>query len=217
MGEISKSKVYVDTIISPSYTSAIAQVIQLPGISGNENNMMFFEYSRREPEALQEVLNNFKLLEAVNYDVCILGSTDKGFGYRRQIHVWITPEDYDNANLMILMAYILLGHPEWKDGVIKLYALFPEEELQAQKENLTSMMATGRIPISANNIELISRKQETNDKDVINQYSAEADLCILGFNARSDDRTKVDASDFNGYSKLGNILFVNTNQEKEIK
>ena len=62
MGEISKSKVYVDTIISPSYTSAIAQVIQLPGISGNENNMMFFEYSRREPEALQEVLNNFKLL-----------------------------------------------------------------------------------------------------------------------------------------------------------
>ncbi len=217
MGEISKSKVYVDTIISPSYTSAIAQVIQLPGISGNENNMMFFEYSRREPEALQEVLNNFKLLEAVNYDVCILGSTDKGFGYRRNIHIWITPEDYDNANLMILMAYILLGHPEWRDGVIKLHALFPEEELKAQKENLTSMMATGRIPISANNIELISRKQETNDKHVINKYSADADLCILGFNASAEDRTKAQTADFDGYSKLGNILFVNTNQEKEIK
>lgn len=116
MGDISNSKVYVDTIISPSYTSAIAQVIQLPGISGKENNMMFFEYSRREPEYLEEILDNYKLLEAVNYDVCILGSNDKGFGYKRELHIWITPEDYDNANLMILMAYILLGHSDTTGG-----------------------------------------------------------------------------------------------------
>jgi hypothetical protein len=214
MGDISNSKVYVDTIISPSYTSAIAQVIQLPGISGKENNMMFFEYSRREPEYLEEILDNFKLLEAVNYDVCILGSNDKGFGYKRELHIWITPEDYDNANLMILMAYILLGHPEWKNGFIKLFALFPEEELQVQKDNLTTMIAAGRIPISANNIELISRKQGSNDKALINAYSSDADLCILGFNPSSGS-VRIDS--FSGFPELGNIMFINTNQEKEIK
>ena len=36
LANISKSNVYVDTIISPSMTSAIAQVIQLPGISGKK-------------------------------------------------------------------------------------------------------------------------------------------------------------------------------------
>ena len=50
LAETSKSNVFLDTIISPSYTSAIAQVIQLPGISGKENNMMMFEFARSHPE-----------------------------------------------------------------------------------------------------------------------------------------------------------------------
>ena len=44
--EISKSNMYLDTIISPSYTTAIAQSIQLPSVSGKESNMFMFEYSK---------------------------------------------------------------------------------------------------------------------------------------------------------------------------
>ena len=220
MGEISDSKVYVDTIISPSYTSAIAQVIQLPGISGKENNMMLFEYSRRNPDSLKEIIDNFQLLKAVNYDVCILGSTDKGFGYKREVHVWITPENYENANLMILMAYILMGHPEWKDGFIKLFAMFPESELKEQEIQLTNMISSGRIPISANNIELISSKDDIDEKSVINKHSSEADLTVIGFNSKSDDQDVtyyIPLEEFQAYPNMGNILFVNTTSEKEIK
>jgi amino acid transporter len=46
MAESSSSNIYVDTLISPSYTSAIAQVIQLPGISGTDNNLLLLEYSK---------------------------------------------------------------------------------------------------------------------------------------------------------------------------
>ena len=49
--------VYVDTIISPSYTSAIAQIIQLPSVSGMENNMIIFEFDKQNPENL----NNLRL------------------------------------------------------------------------------------------------------------------------------------------------------------
>ena len=38
----SKNRVFLDTIISPSYTSAIAQVIQLNSISGKINNLILF-------------------------------------------------------------------------------------------------------------------------------------------------------------------------------
>lgn len=44
------SYVYIDTIISPSNTSAIAQSIQIPGISGMENNMVIFEYEKEDQE-----------------------------------------------------------------------------------------------------------------------------------------------------------------------
>ena len=44
-----KNHVFVDTIISPSYTSAIAQVIQIPGVSGMDNNMMLLEFDKKNP------------------------------------------------------------------------------------------------------------------------------------------------------------------------
>jgi hypothetical protein len=62
----------MDTLISPSYTSAIAQVIQTPSISGMENNMVIFEYDRRYPEELRNILGNVNLIRAGNFDVGIL-------------------------------------------------------------------------------------------------------------------------------------------------
>ncbi|MCB0612895.1 MAG: amino acid permease, partial [Phaeodactylibacter sp.] len=122
MAEASDSNIYIDTLISPSYTSAVAQVIQLPGISGTENNVLLTEFSKSNPDNLEDIVDNFKLIKSVDFDLLILGSTERGYGLKRSIHVWITSNDYENANLMILLAYIILGHREWKTGLIKIFA-----------------------------------------------------------------------------------------------
>jgi len=214
LANISKSNVYVDTIISPSMTSAIAQVIQLPGISGKENNMMLFEFPRRAPEGLTDVINNFHLMKAVDFDVCILGSSEKGFGFKQEIHIWITANDYANANLMILLGYILLGHPEWKKGIIKIFALYPENKVAQQKKYLLRLITSGRLPISTSNIELIPRRVDSNVKDIINNHSQDADLTIVGFKRGQDGDVPI--TTFSGYDKLSNILFVNATKEKAI-
>ena len=79
----SKNRVYLDTIISPSYTSAIAQVIQLSGISGKGNNMILFEFSQSAPESLTEALSTHEILYATGFDLCILSTSYKGFGYKK--------------------------------------------------------------------------------------------------------------------------------------
>ena len=81
--------------------------------------MILFEFSQTEPEQLEEALNTHDILFATGFDLCVLSTSYKGFGYKKQIHIWITPADFDNANLMILLGYIIMGHPEWKDGIIK--------------------------------------------------------------------------------------------------
>jgi len=49
--------------------------------------------------------------------------------------LWITSSDYQNANLMIYIAYIILGHPDWSNGgQIKLFAVYPEEEAVAAEK-----------------------------------------------------------------------------------
>ncbi|MCK5136040.1 MAG: hypothetical protein KAR19_09665 [Bacteroidales bacterium] len=211
----SKNRVYLDTIISPSYTSAIAQVIQLSGISGKGNNMILFEFSQTNPEALEEALNTHDILHATGFDLCILNTSYKGFGYKKQIHIWITSSDYDNANLMILLGYIILGHPEWKKGIIKIFAIYQPEEADMKKEKLKELIREGRLPISLANISLISADKDKPTRELIGETSADADLTIIGF--RHEQLKTEGYRLYTGYDRLGNVLFVSANKKKEIK
>lgn len=211
-----RNRVYLDTIISPSYTSAIAQVIQLSGISGKGNNLILFEFSQNKPEALEDALNTYDILYSTGFDVCVLSTSYKGFGYNKQIHIWITPSDFENANLMILLGYILMGHPEWKNGLIKIFALYQESEMERKREQILELIQTGRIPISYNNINLIPLKNQSDDvRQTISNTSGDADLTIIGF--RSEKIKTEGIGLFSGFDNLGNILFVSSNKEKEIK
>ncbi len=208
----SKNRVYLDTIISPSYTSAIAQVVQLSGISGKGNNLILFEFSRTDPGNLKEISGNYQIVESAGFDICILNTSYKSFGYKNEIHIWISPEDYVNANLMILLGYIILGHPDWKKGKIKIFALYPEEDIENKRRQLMELIKTGRLPISPANISMVPF-DSGNRKNVITKYSADADLTIIGFT--TDALKSMD--EFNeDYGDLGNILFVSSNRAKAI-
>ncbi len=210
-----ENRVYLDTIISPSYTSAIAQVIQLSGISGKGNNMILFEFSRTEPDKLMESLKNYRMLQATEFDISVLNTSYKGFGYKKNIHIWITSWDYENANLMILLGYILLGHPEWRRGQIKIFALHKKEELENKRKDLTELIRSGRLPISLSNLEFIARNENVSPRTIISEYSADADLTIIGFR---NERIKAEGIEiFTGFENMGNILFVSSFKEKEIK
>lgn len=212
--KISKSNVYIDTLISPSYTSAVAQVLQIPGISGQDNNMILFEYPRNDINDLKEVVDNFHLIKAADFDLCILASTPKGFGYKHGIHIWLESEDYVNGNLMILLGYIILGHPEWRGGEIKIFAVSSEKEAEKTRKDLIQLIEDGRLAISPNNIEVILRKQEKSIKSIINNTSVDADLTLIGFRANAFEKGAENV--FDGYDKLGNTLFVNTERAKVI-
>jgi len=106
VSEAIESNVYVDTIISPSITSAIAQAIQLPSVSGKDTNMILFEYSKEEPENIPQIIENFNLVRSADFDIVILGSSNRNFGVKSNIHIWITRNDIENGSLMILMSYV---------------------------------------------------------------------------------------------------------------
>ncbi len=215
MAEASRSNIYIDTLISPSYTSAIAQVIQLPGISGTENNLLLLEFSKHNPNNLGDIVDNFKLMRSVAFDVVILGSSERGFGLKQSIHIWITSHDYENANLMILLGYIILGHKEWNHGYIKIFAVFPEETVQKEREELLGLIAAGQLPISPNNIEFLKKKQDTDPKTIIREKSKDADLTIIG--VRDETIRHDGVAVFEGYQNIGNTLFVNATERKKIK
>lgn len=206
--DVSGSNVFVDTLVSPSYTSAICQLIQLPGVSGKENNMLLFEFSKRDESELAAIVDNYQLVASLDFDVCILASSDRGFGYRREIHLWLMPAEYENANLMILLAYILLGHPDWKGAKIRIFSILPEKEHDQKENELRTLIRSGRLPISAMNVELIPEEAGRDRRAIITSRSRDADLIIRGFRGEALKHQKAEL--FTGYDDVGNVLFVNT-------
>lgn len=215
LAEVSRSNVYVDTMVSPSYTSSIASIIQLPGFAGTENNLMLFDYASYKPDNLTYIVDNYSLIRAVNFDVAILACNEKGFGLKREIHIWLTSSDYENANLMILLSYIILGHKDWREGQIKIFALYPVSTISKEKEHLFELIKAGQLPISAHNIRVLERKESEDKRTFIRQYSEDADLVVLGF--RGESLKKRGAELFTGYKLPCNILFVNAARPKDIK
>ncbi len=212
--EARKNNVYIDTLISPSYTSAIAQTIQLPGISGMDNNMMLFEFDKTRESEIEQIIDNIKLVKAGNYDVCILGSSHKRFNFKEGIHVWIRSFDYQNSNLMILLSYIISSHPDWAKGKIKIFDIVNEEEVDQVRENMLELVKTGRIPITEKNIQIIRKDENVSSKKLISEHSSQAGLCIIGFRA---EHVKAYGTDlFMGYDLIGDVLFVNSHRQKEI-
>lgn len=210
-----KSNVFLETIISPSNTAAIVQAIQQPGISGHDNNMMLFEFKKGTSEWLEDIIDNYSLIQSAKYDLCILATSDRNFGYKNEIHVWIKKEDFENANLMILLSYIILGHPDWKGAEIKIFAAVDKSNLETEKAYLIELTTTGRLPISPNNIIVIPIEDTTDKVELINETSKLADLTILGFHESSIKSKGIEQ--FNNYNKIGNVLFVNTQSGKQIK
>ena len=208
------SHVFVDTIISPSYTSAIAQAIQIPGISGMENNMVIFEYDKENPTALKEITENFALVNSGEFDICILASSRRQMAFKNGIHIWIKSVDTENANLMILLSFIIYGHPDWKKSHIKIFDLCKPEEKEKTKISLKELVNSGRLPITEKNIEIIIQEPDVSPKSLINSHSYDAALTIIGIRdeAVKHDKEKV----FLGYDKLGTTLFIHSHNQKVI-
>jgi len=206
--------IYIDTLISPSYTSAIAQSIQLPGISGMENNMVIFDFDKANPDNLKDVIENINMVRAGKNDVCILGASSKKANYKSGIHIWIQSYDFENSNLMILLGYIISGHPTWYKSPIKIFEITREDEIDKTRENLLELMKEGRIPITEKNITIIKKDENLSTHELINENSEEAGLTILGFRASHLKHEGMEF--FTGYDKLGDVLFVNSHRQKTI-
>lgn len=211
----SNSNVYVDTIISPSYTSAVAQAIQIPGIAGMENNMVIFEFDKDNPDNLADIVDNFSLVNSGDFDICILGSSKQRINFKNGIHVWIDSMNAENANLMILLSFIILGHPDWRKSQIQIFNISRKEDIEVTKRKMHELVQSGRLPITSKNINIIIQEPNVTTNSIINRYSENVGLILIGIRAEmvKHDKEKI----FLGYENISTTLFVHSKDEKPME
>lgn len=203
--------VFVDTMVSPSIRTALAQAVQFPGVSGMDNNTVLFEFSSRDgDEVLDEAVEGCRLVATTRMNSLVLRHTEHFFGNRVHIHVWLTWHDFNNASLMILLSYILAGHPDWRRAEISIFAALPERQVGSERARLERMIAAGRLPISLQNLVIIPTDDRSDYDQLVAERSASADLAIMGFTtARLESRGR---ELFRRHASLKDVLFVNAQE-----
>lgn len=215
-GLASDAGMYVDTIISPSFKTAVAQIVQVPGISGMENNSILFEFHEDDEAEISEIIDGCHFAAVADFNICVLRSSQRHFGYRKNIHIWLTPGDYRNANLMILLAYIIMGHPQWHGCEIALYGAFEEKALNKEINRLNRLIDQGRIPISHKNVRKISwNRRQKSYEALVDEHSEKADLVLMGFSLNKLTQEKGDF--FKRFQNVNDILFVRAEQKIAIE
>lgn len=207
--EISRAGIFVDTLICPTFQLAVAQTLQMPGISGLPNNSILFEFDRENIDEINDVGQGARLAMNSMFNVLILRSTKYRFGYRSSIHVWVTEENLMNAPMMLMLAYIIVGHPEWRRAEIQLFACFDSEDAEREADRLSAWMREGRLPISAQNVTSVSCSNGDALEQEVSHYSTQADLVIAGVTAEELE-AEVVTQTLRCYGSANDVLFVHS-------
>ena len=120
--------------------------------------MVIFEYDRDNPDSLKEIVDNYSLVNAGKFDVCIFGSSKRTINFKNGIHVWIRSNDYENSHLMILLSFIIQGHPAWRKSQITIYDVCTKAQESETRKNLEELVKTGRLPITSKNIQVLTNE-----------------------------------------------------------
>lgn len=178
--------VFVDTIVSPSFRTAVAQSLQIPGVSGLENNSILFTFAAEAPDAqVDALLEDARFANVTRKNLLFLRHGERGFGERSRIHVWLTWDDAENATLMMLLVYILLDHRDWHDAEVSVFAAVPAEQLAAQREQFRELVQSGRLPLSEQSIRYLPVNDAESFHDLVAKTSARADLVVKGVSEAS--------------------------------
>lgn len=211
---VSEANYSVSTVVSPSLRTAIAQVVQFSGISGLDNNSILFEFNKYRTEELEDIVDGCKLVDSVRFNICVLRTTEHNFGFREKIHIWLTRNDYRNGNLMILLSFIIMAHPDWKDCEITIFTAFPKAKQDERISKIKHLIAKGRLPISLKNVQSFTFTDSESFRKLIYRKSRTADLVIIGFTQKQLDEMGIEV--FKQHDKLRETLFINAGQSIQI-
>ena len=213
--KITGSNYSVMTIVSPSFTTAVAQAIQFSGISGLDNNTILFEFNKNRMEELPEIVDGCRLADIMQFNLCVLRSSEHNFGPRKRIHIWLRMEDYvdrmNNANLMILISFIIIAHRDWKDCDITIHTAIPKADEDKPMSQIIQLISKGRFPIAVKDIKSFTYADKNRLENLIHYHSSSADLVILGFGMKDIEAEGIEL--FKRYSELPETLFICANEK----
>jgi hypothetical protein len=116
---------------------------------------------------------------------------------------------------MILLAYILVGHPDWKKAEINVFAALPTGQVDSKQKEFEALLRDGRLPISNKNVRFMAVDEVESFRKMVGRDSNDADLVVVGFSLTGLRSRREEV--FLNHPTLTDVLFVQAPHEISIE
>ena len=205
---------FAEAEIVSSFEEGALTVSQSHGIGGLEPNSIVMGWSRTLPGLTMQI-EIMRRLHGLGKSTLIMRTHPEfGFGKRRKIDIWSRSAE-GNADLMLLLAYILLQHPDWQDAEIRLIRVVAKADGIAHiKSHMVEMI--NQVRVSATPVVLTPDYPGEPIKSIVKRNSTETDLTFWGMQAPAiDDVANYAAEVEKMVADLGAVLLVHNGRPSE--
>lgn len=170
--------------IVPEIYRGTVQTAQSYGLGSFETNSVMVGWPKK-PERANNYVNMLRDLATLDRSLLLVShNQDKGFGTGQQIHVWWGGLR-GNGGLMLLIAFLITAHHQWRGANITLLTITENEEKQSAGERkLKKLLQSARIGAHTR----VIRRDGQSLAHIMHRESASADLAIVGFALPKPDR-----------------------------
>ncbi len=200
-------------IVDDFYSGAVT-VCQSHGVGGLRPNTVLMGWSGTD-EGRVQALHLLSTLANLEKSALFLHHDEmRSFGNRKIIDVWWRGHNR-NAELMLLLAYIISQHATWDGACIRLLRVLPRGEGRERTEaHLRALLE--RVRVTAEPVVIVPPQDEPFNKTV-ETWSAQTDLTLLGMNQpATEDRGSYGRQLNDRVRAVGTVLLVHSGQEEEL-
>ncbi len=198
---------FADTPIVKNFNDGALTIAQSHGVGGLATNLVMLGWSRT-PEGQMSQMNLLHDMVQLGRSLLFLNYDEvRKFGQQQIIDVWWGGRG-GNAELMLMVAYLIRQHRSWRGARIRLIRVINSEEGREQtKAHMEQLLNSLRITVE---VVIIVREDLTQPMSEIFYYNShDTDLTILGMQV--PDLTAVEAYQQNLthlMEQMGTVLLV---------
>ena len=200
--------------VVPDFASGAVSVAQAQGVGVLEANTVLMGWSRT-PEGRTTQMTLLRALSDLEKSVLFLDVNDKrSLGRQGVVNVWWGGRG-GNADLMLLLGYLISRHNDWQGAELRLSRIIENEEGEAQtRAHMNALLEDVRVDATAN---IVIRNDPSRPiEDLFAEHSQDVDLTILGMQVPEDSSTEAYAERLEAFAQaVGTVLLVYNAQPDE--